>query len=133
MNTKLIYMTIFLLTLGAVAYFTTQKPIGNSSNNHAPMETDQMEEHFSQMNDGKTIMIMAGRFNPETLYIKPGTSLRFVNHESVAMSIQTETQTLSKETKTGEESEFKAPMQPGTYQYTSSANTSIKGTIVVEE
>ncbi len=147
MNNKMVTGVVILLILGGIGYFAmssnqTPEPAMEESmemegENMDGMEMDgemSMEEHMEMMNDGETVMAMAGAMNPSTLYVAPGETLRFVNHEAYANSIIADDGSFqSPMTPSGEESEFTAPEEVGTYTYRSSANENIEGTLVVEE
>lgn len=98
------------------------------------MEDEKMKKHLEEMNDGRTVMAMMGKMNPEVLNVTKGQSLRFVNHESYSNSIVADNAEFkSLTTASGAETEFKAPMKTGTYKYSSKIKPEISGTLVVEE
>ena len=96
---------------------------------------DAMSADMMAMLDGKTIMVMGGKMNPETLNVAPGTKIRVLNHEAVAMSIMSTDDTSFKTTEIKPDGEdyFTAPSKVGSYMYESSVNPALKGTLVVEQ
>lgn len=98
------------------------------------MDEQSMDEHMQTMDDGQTVMAMAGAVNPATLYVSPGQQLILANHESFDVALTSDDGSIQTDTAAaGESIMFTAPDQIGTYAYMVAGYPNMTGTIVVEE
>lgn len=91
-----------------------------------------MESHSAMLDDGLTVMFMAGTISPAVLYAAPGQEVRILNHESQDLQLVLENGVESEIVASGSEGSFTAPTEPGAYVYHSSKSDTVSGTLVVE-
>lgn len=101
----------------------------NQSTPQAPVVTQ------SPQSEPNSVTIEKFAFNPETLTIKPGTTVTWKNRDAVDHTIIAESgstiQFRSKELGSGDSYSFTFS-EPGTYPYYCSIHPSMRGTIVVQ-
>lgn len=78
-----------------------------------------MEEHMKVLDDGHTVMMMGGTYNPKVIQVSPGASIKVLNHETRAMALMSDDHETFATSfiEAGGEEVFTAPTQPGSYPF----------------
>ncbi|MDD5552236.1 MAG: cupredoxin domain-containing protein [Candidatus Pacebacteria bacterium] len=138
-NTILILIIVLVLgTIAVVGYFimknsptavytteeTTSTPTSTQTPTESPQQTSAAEE------ESNTVTIENLAFNPVTLTVKKGTTVVWLNNDSVAHKINSD-KFNSQNFNNGEKFEFQFN-EIGTFDYFCGIHPSMKGTIIVE-
>jgi len=123
---RTIVLTIALITISIGAYYLGSRSKTDivaeptSSPTSTPMPSlSPMEEHMKLLDDGHTIMMMGGTYNPKVIQVSPGSTIKVLNHEKTPMGLMSddhETFTTSF-IEAGGEDTFNAPQKPGSYPF----------------
>ncbi len=122
--TKIIIVIIIVAALAVGIYLWVRNNQSSLDNASPKGETPQ------GTTQGEQVTIENFAFSPSTLTIKAGTKVKWVNQDSVAHTVKSDT-FASDTLQTGESYTFQFD-QTGTYDYFCSLHPAMKGKIIVE-
>lgn len=127
MKTKILSAILLIFVLFMVGCSTTKN---TESINSVPTNVDKQTINTDSNNNIVIISIKNFQFNPTSITIKSGTTIRWINEDSASHTIKSNDFN-SEKLVTGKEFEF-VFSKPGTYDYICGLHPSMKGRIIVE-
>lgn len=146
MPTKNNYTTIiFLVIIATLSYQLINQKSPDKTQKTEPQSQvtptptlSAAEEHMKSFDNGSTVMMMGGDFSPKTIYVTPGKSIKFLNHESTPHAFMADDHKSFKSAfiDAGKEVFVTAPTTPGSYPFHVHSKEGDKmykgGTVIVE-
>lgn len=121
---------IFALVVVAIAGVSAYFLLSASNKQKTPGVKLPSEETKSTPKEKNTILIKDFTFNPNTLTVKAGDTVTWLNEDGVVHTIKS-TEFTSPNMKNGETFKFQFTVT-GTYEYSCSVHPYMKGKVVVE-